>query len=67
MKSCVLTRSPLPSFKFRRRSYSSLGGCKGESACVGKYAGDGGTSEDVDILRFGIREEDGRGGEDIDV
>jgi hypothetical protein len=54
MKSCVLTKSPLSSCKFRKRSYSSLGGCKGESACMGKYAGDGGTSEeDVDILRFG--------------
>jgi hypothetical protein len=39
-KSCFLTRSA--SFRFFNRSYSSLGGWRGESACVGKYAGAGG-------------------------
>lgn len=34
-----------------RPSYSSFGGCKGESAEVGKYAGAGGT---LSLLWFGI-------------
>lgn len=44
-KSCFLIKSF--SVKALRRWYSSLGGCSGEEACVGKYAGAGGMEDDA--------------------